>query len=325
MDFYSRFCLDEAITILKRNNITPHINIIPIYKDPNPEPDIVIRMENEAQFAAQIRGYKNNGTVFIWHGITHQYNDKINPFTGISGDDYEFWDFIKGAPIAEDSPQYIIDRLNDGFMSLQQLSIAPQLWVSPHYRSSAMDNLIFGDVFKWIVGRGVYNDYTVTGIKTPTYVKPLYYDVNNPQVYQNQKEHVANLNVQDVPGFVPFGQLFSYELYGDIYRQKVIPENLGNVQPQLNDQVVATRSVDKILSDAKRNLVLRDVWASVCYHPFLLDPSLNPENQGNPPEKDLERLVKGIQALGYTFVNGESYSITNSIAKRKPTIDLEKE
>jgi hypothetical protein len=145
---------------------------------------------------------------------------------------------------------------------------------------------------------------------------------NDPDLQANQSNYVSALYVKEKPGFTPFGQLYPYELYGDIYNQLLAPENLGNVQPELNDQVVATRSVDRILADAKRNLVLRDVWASVFYHPFLLDPALNPENQNNPPVKDLERLVKGIKALGYNFINMDQYANSNT-TRGLPRVDLE--
>ncbi|MBY0554374.1 DUF2334 domain-containing protein [bacterium] len=314
--------LDQAVNILKNNDIVPHIMIIPIYKDPIPNPDVIVRMENEPAFAAAIQRYKSEGSVFIWHGITHQYNDLINPFTGISGDDYEFWNFPNVSPVAEDSPSYVLSKFDDGFSSLAQFSISPKLWVSPHYHASALDNVMFGQMFSWVIGRSVYNDFTISGAKIPDPAKPIYFDANNPATAQNRQDYFSTLQVTDVPGFKQFGQLFPYEIYGDMYGQRLLPENLGNVQPDLNEQVVATRSINKILADAQRNLVLRDVWASVFYHPFLLDPNLNAENAGNPSQTDLERLVKGIKNMGYNFINLETYSAQNTQTVGKPRIEL---
>ena len=313
--------LDQAVNILKKYGIVPHFNIIPIYKDPNPEPDQIVRMENSPAFGNLIKKYKADGDVFIWHGVTHQYNEMKNPFTGISGDDYEFWNAITNSNIAEDSPQYVITRLNDGFNSLKKFNIYPQLWVPPHYHASAMDNIIFGGVFKWNIGRVVYSDYTVSGWKTTS--STVTFDSNDNSLQQKQTDYVSALQVKEAAGFTPFGQLYPYELYGDMYGQMLAPENLGNVQPELNDQVVATRSVDKILADAKRNLVLRDVWASVFYHPFLLNPSLNPQNANNPPMTDLEILVKGLKDLGYNFISMDNFVNTNKTLKGNPKIDLE--
>jgi hypothetical protein len=167
----------------------------------------------------------------------------------------------------------------------------------------------------------VYSDYTVSGWKPED--SKVQFASNDTSLRQNQNDYVSALKVSDVPGFAPFGQLFPYELYGDMYGQLLAPENLGNVQPDLNDQVTATRSVDTILKDAKRNLVLRDVWASVFYHPFLLNPELNSANANNPPMTDLEILVKGLKDLGYNFINMNNYADSNSATRSAPKIDLE--
>ena len=116
--------------------------------------------------------------------------------------------------------------------------------------------------------------------------------------------------------------MFPYELYGDIYGQRVLPENLGNVEPYLSDQVQFIRTVDVMLEDAKRNLVLRDVWASCFYHPFLLDPTISSANQDITKPKDLERLVSGIQALGYKDINLETYVEAHKAPAGKSRIEL---
>lgn len=321
--------LDEAINILKRNSVIPHIMLVPIFKDPllsiarEGDTRTVVRMEEQTNFASLIQRYKSEGTVFIWHGITHQYHNIKNPFTGASGDDYEFWDSTKSTPVAEDSVSYVLDKFDDGFSSLKKFGIAPKIWVTPHYHGSALDNVMFGQMFSWIIGRGVYSDSKITGLKTLDASRPLDFNVNSTVESQNRRDFFAGLKVDTVAGVKQFGQFYPYEIYGNIYGQNVIPENLGNVQPYLSDQVVATRNVARILEDAKRNLVLRDVWASVFYHPFLLDPALNTENTDATKPKDLERLVTGIKALGYKFVNLDDYVASSTVKKGKPRIELE--
>lgn len=321
--------LDEAITILKRNMVTPHIMIVPIFRDPlfsiSREGDtrIEIRMEDVPQFSALIERYKSEGSVFIWHGITHQYQNIKNPFTGASGDDYEFWDSTKTLPIAEDSASYVLDKFENGFNSLKKFGIAPKVWVTPHYHGSALDNVMFGELFSWIIGRGVYSDAAITGLKKPDPTKPLHFDENTEASAQNRRDFFAGLSVVAPAAQRQFGQFYPYEIYGNIYGQSVVPENLGNVQPFLSNQVVATRNVARILEDAKRNLVLRDVWASVFYHPFLLDGNLNPENKDATKPKDLERLVIGLKALGYKFVNLDNYVASTKIKKGRPKVEIE--
>lgn len=320
--------LNKALNILQNNAVLPHINIIPIFRDPNfyierNNNKVEVRMEERTNFFNKMQSLASTkSAVFIWHGITHQYKDLENPFSATSGDDYEFWNAIENKPLAEDSVSYVLDKFDDGFESLKLAGIAPQLWVTPHYHASALDDIIFGQIFSWVIGRGVYSDFKIGGVKALESSKPLGFDLTDTSRSQNRRDFLSDLNVESVPHFRQFGQIYPYELYGNIYGQRVIPENLGNVQPYLSNQVTHTRTVEMMLEDARRNLVLRDVWASAFYHPFLLDKNSNPDNDTTGPT-DLARLVKGLKNLGYTFINMEDYAKTNSQKAGKPRIELE--
>jgi uncharacterized protein YdaL len=78
----------------------------------------------------------------------------------------------------------------------------------------------------------------------------------------------------------------------DVYGTKVLPENLGNVEPEDWHQYPKKLPAD-IVRDAKRNLVVRDGFASFYFHPYL---NLS----------YLKETVEGIQAAGYTFVSATS-------------------
>lgn len=320
--------LQEASDIFARYQVTPHFNLYPIFRDPlKTEPSLggrlELRIEQSPEFAAAIQKYVKNGAVIIWHGVTHQYSDLKNPWTGASGDDYEFWNAMTNSPLAEDSVNYILTKMEDGFSSLKNQKIEPKLWVTPHYEASALDNVLFGQLFSWMVSRGVYIDNKISGLKEKNPSKPIHFSlVNSEQTIRNRREYFANLKVEANPN-VRFGQIFPYELYGDIFKQHIIPEDLGNVEPELNQQVEFVRTVDTILEDAKRNLVLRDVWASAFYHSFLLDPKLNKANQDAKQPKDLERLLSGLKSLGYNFVNLETWIKEREEISTKPRIELE--
>jgi uncharacterized protein YdaL len=43
------------------------------------------------------------GGEIVMHGYTHQYGTMKNPHTGVSGDDYEFWNIVDNTPVPEDS------------------------------------------------------------------------------------------------------------------------------------------------------------------------------------------------------------------------------
>ena len=325
---FSEFSLlEEAMAIMRKYTITPHINIYPIYGDPlftvtGHEGKPFVRMDEVPTFTDLVTKYKNEGAVFIWHGVTHQYNNLKNPWTATSGDDYEFWNYPADTPIAEDSVTYVLDKMDDGFSLLKKYNIAPKVWVTPHYHASALDTVLFGQIFPWVAGRVVYSDNKITGLKSSDASKSVFYDLTDSSTTQNRRDFVSTLAVTTNNAIKQFGQMFPYELYGDIYGQHVIPENLGNVEPYLSDQVQFIRTVDTMLGDAKRNLVLRDVWASGFYHPFLLDPTINSANSDITKPKDLERLVSGIQALGYKFINLDQYAEAHKAVVGKPRIEL---
>ena len=124
-------------------------------------------------------------------------------------------------------------------------------------------------------------------------------------------------------GLLPDGQFFPYELWGDAYGQRIIPENVGNVQPFLSEQVSATRSVDDMLATMRRNSVLRDSWASMFLHALLL--GTKPEGglaQSPGDTSELERLLAGAKALGYEFVDLAAWTQANLRAKPPPAIEI---
>jgi uncharacterized protein YdaL len=86
-----------------------------------------------------------------------------------------------------------------------------------------------------------------------------------------------------------FSQYFPYTIERDMYGQRILAENLGYV-PLDPDIRAGEATVDRLLSFAKLNLVVRDGFASAFFHPFV-SPQL------------LARLVDGIRQLGYTFMD----------------------
>ena len=68
----------------------------------------------------------------------------------------------------------------------------------------------------------------------------------------------------------------------DVFGSKIIPENLGYV-------ITGVTTPQTILANAARTKVVRDSVASFFYHPYL-------------PLADLQTIVSGLQAQGWTFV-----------------------
>ena len=100
-----------------------------------------------------------------------------------------------------------------------------------------------------------------------------------------------------------------------------MPENLGNSQPYISQHVSKTRTVQQIIQDAKRNLVIRDAWASFFYHPFLLQPYENGGRGAFPGDpEELSYLLREIKKLGYKFVNANDFAENNLKTIRKEPI-----
>lgn len=321
--------LYKTTNVLKNEKVPIHISLIPMYFDPlhrgesGPEGDLVT-MDRKVPFMQFIEEMKQSNAFFIWHGVTHQYHAQKNPHDGISGSDFEFFDAVNNRPIVEDSPSYIINKLEEGFYTLQKAGIAPSAWLTPHYQASPLDYIIFGNVFSWNVGRVIYYNHSYQGLPSDEENKSLLFETALTNGFSLRSNYFKNLEVI-YESERWSGQMFPYEIYGDIHGQRLIPENLGNSQPFVNAHVVVPRSKEEIVADAKRNLVLRDVWASFFYHPFLLttyEDGGRGEFPGDPAE--LEYILREIKKLGYTFISLEDFLNKNTINKRPVPVYKEK-
>ena len=320
--------LQEAGDFLLQEGVTPHLMLVPVFRDPNKQFKGALPADIAAdvtQFtlleSAKLLQYvqtlqDQHEAVILWHGVTHQRGDAPNPFSGITGEDFEFWDAVLQQPVAEDSLDFVLDRLQWGEAILQQAHLPARIWVTPHYQASALDNVLFGQLFPWVMGRMTYVEHQTFGMPTLPEPRAIQFpDQDSSSAAQRRAQFADLVVLEQSAAFV--GQIFPYEIYGDSYRQRVIPENLGNVQPAMNTQVTHTRTADEILADAKRNLVLRDVWASAFFHAFLL---AHPPAAGG--ENDLQQLVHGFKKLGYHFVNLEHFVEVHNAPRPLPPVDL---
>lgn len=311
----------DVLNIMKQEGVPVNVSLIPIFVDPLnlvKLPSRWLPMEEAAPFLQFVRDVKAQGGSFVWHGVTHQYENMRNPYSGVSSDDFEFWDAVKNAPVAKDSTGWVLRRLEDGLASLASAGIRPGVWLTPHYQASALDYLIFARVFDWNVGRTIYFDYEATGV--PADSGELAFGASGSSAAK-RADAFRDMSVTANGGWN--GQMFPYLIFGDVYGQRLIPENLGNSQPYTNEHVKTTRSIADMLDDAKRNTVLRDAWASFFFHADLLAP-LADGGRGKFPgdPSDLRQLIQGIKALGYRFISADEITRKWTLAKRAPTLAL---
>ena len=256
------------------------IATIPVYTDPNGVYNggvaQTIHMVNATGLKQALNYARARGGHVLMHGYTHQYSNVPNVINAVSANDYEFWFATQNRPVNEDSTQWAAGRLSAGLLELQFNGYFPFAWEAPHYQSSPL-------AIKAVP----------TYFKNP-YQRVVYYTSDNPQTL-----------AATTPGHdFSVGQFFPYIIQKDYYGQRVIPENLGNVEYNIcsiDPSSCLTYNVTDILTNANYALVVRDGFASFFFHPFWLEPGL--VATGFP---DFQQIITGITALGYTWADAST-------------------
>ena len=255
------------------------IAVIPFYRDPLGEynggvPE-EIHFTNATDLLSSLQYAMARGGKIVMHGYTHQYDATPNPYSGVSADDFEFWNSVQNSPVAEDtSVAYTVGRLDAGLAELATRNIVPFAWETPHYQGSP-------------------NHYTATRQRfSKTYQRAVYYTSAGNQM---------NLNPADPHRDFAVGQFFPYIIESDYYGNRVLPENLGNIEYDISDIDPSSNVVytwQDLYTNAQYALVVRDGFASFFFHPFWLEQSL-----GLPAFQDFQNLIQGITGLGYQWVD----------------------
>jgi len=256
------------------------LNVIPVHHDPlgfyNGGVPQTVSLSQAGPLRAALRDAVGRGGQLVLHGYTHQLDVVPNPYTGASGDDFEFFrvtldalgNFAEFEPVPGDSYKGAESRVRAAQRELRSSGFHAVAWSTPHYAASPIDYVVFGDHFRLTIQRAIYFEGTgnVTGVR------------GRGRVWHELFESNGHFG----------GQFFPYVIQNDIYGQKIVPENLGNVDlPVLNGATV--RQPADMIRIARKNRVVRDGWASGFFHPFL-DLAL------------LQELVQGLKAQGYVFV-----------------------
>ena len=263
---------------LQGQNIPFSIAMIPFYRDPLGVYNGGVPQEvplSAAQDLLDVMNYATQrGGSVVMHGYTHQYETMQNPHSGVSGDDFEFWNIVENRPVDEDSEAWVLGRLDAGLAELAANGISAYAWEVPHYHASPVAYRAFTKRFDTTYQRAVYHTSDHPNL-----------DPNNP----NRDFAV--------------GQFFPYIIHQDYYGQRILPENLGNIEYDISHIDPASGIVytwQDVLLNARYAKVIRDGYGSFFFHPFWLEPDL-----GTPGFEDFKNLIKGISDLGYQWVSGQ--------------------
>jgi len=122
--------LTAVADVLSRRHAPFQIATIPLYR--NPMNNVEMRLSDRPKVVDAIHYMIDRGGTLVMHGWSHQYH-------GATGDDYEFWDGVKNAPIAGDSEEEITKRLDAGLGELFANKLFPVAFETPHYAASRID------------------------------------------------------------------------------------------------------------------------------------------------------------------------------------------
>ena len=248
------------------------VSVYPYYKDPfgtyNGGKATSYTLASRPSVISALKYMQGKGGTLIMHGYTHQYEKRINPYSGASGDDFEFYtshidaanNVVYDGPVPSDSQSWAAARIlsSRAAFLLAGLS-APAIFEVPHYAASVPDYKAILAQFPKRYDRGLYFGGILTGGAI----------------------NYTHLN----------GQFFPYPVR-DLYGAFVLPENLGNIEPlPFNNH--PPRFASDILTTGQKNLVIRDGFASFYYHPYL-------------GTADLITVLDGLKAQGWTFVAATS-------------------
>jgi uncharacterized protein YdaL len=236
-----------------------------------------------APFVAALKYAEAKGGTLNDEGYTHQFSNLFNPYSGISGDDAEFYraqcsstqgtltavtvtatapcpstDFIVWTgPLPGDSQASALSRVNSAISLFNAAGLGkPPVWITPHYFASVPDYQAIGSKYPVRYDREVFPSGLLTGA-TLDYSRTI-------------------------------SQFFPYVVH-DVYGAEILPENLGDYEPTAQNGNPPRLEAD-IINEAKVNLAVRQGFAS-----FFYDINDN-------PLANLETIVNGIKNLGYTFV-----------------------
>ena len=320
--------LFQTADALGKHNIPWHTSLIPIYSDTEGRlidtqgrkiyNDTIVANK---PFQEWMRYAETKGAEYILHGVTHQSGTYRNPL-GISGDDFEFWDYPNNQALENENAAAILDRLQLGWELTDAVGIDPVAWLTPHYQASPLGYRIFADVFKWNIGRVTYFPDSVFNI--PERLDSDYSFSNSGKSNHHlRKEKLGALKADWPKHLLPSGQIFPYEIYGDYYGQRLIPEVNGNIELYMLPGVWGVRSLEQVIASMKRNRNLRDVWASFFWHSYYLEnTSLGGGAEYIGDTRHIDKLVNAAKKYGYEFISLKEWNEKNPYPKAPPTIEI---
>jgi uncharacterized protein YdaL len=131
------------------------VGVIPAYW--NPETKKVEELDTQPEFVAALRYAQKNGGSLVLEGYA-------NARQAATGQDLEFWDAAQDRPYADDSADYVRERVQQGVRQMLQKGLFPVGWETPFNAASRADYAEIARHFSTGVERTQLSD--ATGLET---------------------------------------------------------------------------------------------------------------------------------------------------------------
>ena len=100
----------------------------------------IVELSDRPDFVKVLRYAQDHGGTVVLHGYHHTFGSK-------SGEDYEFWDEKRRAPIAGENWDMYARKIEHGIRIMRNNGIEPRLWETPHYAASPLAYRVFSHYF----------------------------------------------------------------------------------------------------------------------------------------------------------------------------------
>jgi uncharacterized protein YdaL len=280
--------LDGFGWYLQSQGVPFSMAVTPDYVNPNDVsgPEGPLDLAQEPALVTALDTAVSDGGTIIQNGYTHQYSDVDNPFAAVTGD----LEFYRAQCSTTDTPPYNFQ----GYPCPQSDYVIEEGPLPGDSRSWADNRVVAGQALFTSAG------LPAPGIwETPGNVASAADYAGIGQVYSTRYEEDTffggELSGQPLDYSHVFGQFFPYEVH-DLYGATIIPENLGeDTFAQYGDPA---RSVQDLLNEGQQNLAVTQGVASFYLEYF-------------ESMSDIEQLVTGLKAEGYTFVSPQNFLASN--------------
>ena len=273
--------LQAIVDYLHSENVPFQMAVVPIYTDPkgteNNGAPKELTLKDSPELVAVLQDAVGKGGTIVQHGTTHQFGTLDNPYNAVSADDFEF--IRSWCSATNDTKAPAIDCEDKSYVQIGgALPGTSQAWAAERVEQGRQ---IFGEV-------GLP---TPEIFETPHYsaTREAYYGIGEQYSVRYEREllYAGTLTNTQAGPHDYYGQFFPYAV-NDPYGAHVLPENLGNFEPNEINQH-PPRLAQEVVDAAKLNLVNTHATASFFFHPYY-------------PLPELKKIVAGIKAEGYTFV-----------------------